>query len=100
MLLRPGRRLVVCRVYGRRSRHTLDLAAATQRAQQTHARVPVAAPAAFAEKRAAELSRRLLVAARPAHPPPSLTVAQGQVARTRIAQSCHVSESAAPFARG
>jgi hypothetical protein len=52
VLLGPGRRLVVCRVYGRRSRHTLAWAAATQRAQQTHARVPVAAPAAAAGKRA------------------------------------------------
>ncbi len=70
MLLAPGRRLVVCRVYGRRSRHTLDWAAAKQRAQQTHARVPVAAPAAAAGMRAAEPSRRLLVTARPARPPP------------------------------
>ncbi len=98
MLLGPGRRLVVCRVHGRRSRHTLDWAAATQRVKQTHTRVPVAAPAAFAGKRAAEPSRRLLVAARP--PPPSLTGAQGQEARTRIAQRCRVSEGAAPFARG
>ena len=98
MLLGPGRRLVVCRVYGRRSRHTLAWAAATQRAQQTHARVPVAAPAAAAGKRALRgvcwwpLARPVL--------PPSWTVAQGQEGRTGIAQSCRVSESAAPFDRG
>ena len=97
MLLGPGRRLVVCRVYGRRSRHTLAWEAAKQRAQQTHAPVPVAAPAAAAGKRALR-GVCWWPLARPV--PPSLTVAPGQEARTLIAQSRRFSESATPFDSG
>jgi hypothetical protein len=70
VLLGLGRRLFVCGVYGRCSRHTLNWAAATQRAKKRRARVPFAAPAAAAGKRAGEPSRHRSGFARPACPAP------------------------------
>jgi hypothetical protein len=85
-----------------------------RRAQQTHARLGGGDAAGAADTRPSTRgrpSRRCRQARRRAFgacaggrshgpSPPSLTGAQGQEARTRIAQSCHVSESTAPFDSG